>query len=293
MTDQNTAVLQHWMKTVITSYGHLEDKLRQARTKHRIHESEVVAAGGGASVYRRLQVYTSGYVLRLLDCMAADFPVLKKFVGDGVFHSFVKAYLLWKTPSSYTLYDLGSSFPQFLAETRPARAFEDAAENAMLDLPAEMARLERARQETLRARGTEGDKRAHTTDLSLQELIRTPQVIVQASCLRLLELSFPLMGMYEAVSKGIDYDLPAPGKSYIAVSRKHYRPVMEELTDWQYHFLRACERPIDVSVAAAATAAICDLPYPLLLADLYIWLPFFLESGFVLMPPETDTASIA
>ncbi len=291
MTDQNTTVLQHWMKTVITSYGHLENKLRQARTQHQLHETEVVAAGSGASVYRRLQVYTSGYVLRLLDCMSADFPVLKKFVGDEVFHSFVKAYLLWKSPSSYTLYDLGHAFPRFLAETRPVRAFEDPDGNALLDLPAEMARLERARQEAVRARGTEGDKRTHVTGLSLQQLIRTPQVIVQAPCLRLLELSFPLTGMYEAISKDLDYDLPAPAKSYIAVSRKHYRPVMEELADWQYHFLRACERPIDVSVAAAATAAICDLPYPLLLADLYIWLPFFLESGFVLMLPDTESSS--
>src|SRR4029079_811071 len=118
---------------------------------------DVVAERRDLSARERLAIYTGGYVLRLLECMRADFPVLRGFVGDSVFDAFAKAYIITMPPSSPSLYDLGADFPQFLEETKPKNWSLDDDMSAMIDLPPELARLERARAEVMRARGTEDD----------------------------------------------------------------------------------------------------------------------------------------
>ena len=125
--------------------------------RHGLHAEDVVAEKRGLSARERLAVYTGGYVLRLLECMREDFPVLRGFVGDSVFDAFAKAYVITLPPTSHSLYDLGADFPRFLEETKPKNWQLDSGISVMLDLPPELARIERARAEVLRARGTEDD----------------------------------------------------------------------------------------------------------------------------------------
>ena len=157
MTEKSLGLLQRWMKTVVTERGGLEEKLRAAAHRHGLSADEVVADRRGLSARERLGVYAGGYVMRLLECMRADFPLLRAFVGEAVFDAFARAYLITRPPSSPSLYDLGADFPRFLSETRPAGEGLDASLSAMLDLPPELARVERARAEVMRARGTEDD----------------------------------------------------------------------------------------------------------------------------------------
>src|SRR3954469_21540209 len=120
MTEQSLGLLQHWLKTVVTERGDLDEKLRVAAREHGLSAEEVVAEKRGISARERLGVYTGGYVLRLLECMRADFPVLRGFVGETVFDAFAKAYLIPRPPGSPSLYDLGAAFPRFLEETKPS-----------------------------------------------------------------------------------------------------------------------------------------------------------------------------
>ena len=87
------------MKTVVTERGGLGEKLDAAARQHGLRAEDVVAERRGLSARERLAVYTSGYVLRLLECMRADFPVLHGFVGDSVFDAFAKAYIITLPPS--------------------------------------------------------------------------------------------------------------------------------------------------------------------------------------------------
>jgi len=151
MTQQPLDLLQLWMKTVITERGGLPEKLESAAQQHGLIIEDVVAEKRGLSSRKRLSIYTSGYVARLVDCMRADFPLLRRFVGDSVFDAFAKAYIVTEPPHSPSLFDLGARFPHFLEETKPQN------DEALLDLPAEIARFERARTEVMRARGTEDD----------------------------------------------------------------------------------------------------------------------------------------
>ncbi|MCA1558687.1 MAG: DNA-binding domain-containing protein [Acidobacteria bacterium] len=157
MTEQRLSVLQQWMKAVVTERGGLPEKLRAASEQHGLRIENIVAEKRGLSAQKRMSIYTTGYVIRLLECLRADFPALRNFVGDAVFDAFAGAYIINQQPKSHSLFDLGASFPQFLEETKPKASQLDAELTALLDLPAELAKLERARSEVMRARGTEHD----------------------------------------------------------------------------------------------------------------------------------------
>ena len=93
--------------------------MEAAARRHGLSAEDVVAERRGLSARERLAVYTGGYVLRLLECMRADFPVLRGFIGDSVFDAFAKAYVITMPPVSHSLYDLGADFPRFLRLTLP------------------------------------------------------------------------------------------------------------------------------------------------------------------------------
>lgn len=268
------------MKTVVVERGGLPEKLEAAVRRHGLRAEDVVAERRGLSAHERLAVYTGGYVLRLLECMRADFPVLRGFVGDSVFDAFAKAYVITMPPSSHSLYDLGADFPRFLEETKPKNWTLDVDINSMLDLPPELARIERARAEVLRARGTEDDPPA-AEHLSLFDVFGDGPTIQATSCLRLLEMKFPLVEFLRSSDKGEPTEPPVPRTSFVAVGRSNYRVHVEEISLWQFAFLRACERPTS-SYSAVRIAALESGRDPgQVLADVAIWLPVAFGLGFL------------
>ncbi len=234
----------------------------------------------GLSARERLGVYTGGYVLRLLECMRADFPVLRDFVGDSVFDAFAKAYLITRPPGSPSLYDLGADFPRFLEETKPKREGLDAGLGDMLDLPGELARIERARAEVTRARGTEDDPAA-AEPLSPFAVFGEELTLRATPCLRLLELKFPLVDFLKSVERGERPAPPAPRPSFAALGRANYRLHMEELTPWRYAFLKACERPTSLYEAVRSAASESGKESSQVLAEAAVWLPVAFEFGFL------------
>src|SRR5689334_14621222 len=233
MTQQSLASLQLWMKTVVTERGSLMEKLESAAQQHGLLVEEVVAEKRGLSAHQRLGIYTSGYVARLLECMRTDFPVLRRFVGDSVFDAFAKAYIVTEPPHSPSLFDLGADFAKFLEETKPKT------EMGLLDLPPEIARLERARTEVMRARGTETDPPA-TTSLSPLEIFSEDLKLHATPCLRLLELKFSLVDFFQQT----DQAEPDQRLTFVAVGRSDYCVFVKEIERWQFVFLQACESPV-------------------------------------------------
>jgi hypothetical protein len=272
-------LLQHWMTAVVTERGGLGEKLNAATRRHGLRAEEVVAETRGLSTLERLAVYTGGYVLRLLECMRADFPVLRSFVGDSVFDAFAKAYIITMPPSSHSLYDLGANFPQFLEETKPKNWTLDADINGMLDLPPELARIERARAEVLRAPGTEDDPA--TEPISPFAVFDDGPKLQATPCLRLLEMKFPLVDFLRSSDRGERPEPPAPCAALVAVGRSNYRLHVEEISLLQFAFLRACERPT-LSYPAVQLAALESGRDPgQALAEVAVWLPVAFELGFL------------
>lgn len=273
------------MKTVVTERGGLGEKLDAAARQHGLHAEDVVAERRGLSARERLAVYTSGYVLRLLECMRADFPVLRGFVGDSVFDAFAKAYIITRPPHSPSLYDLGADFPKFLEETKPVRERFDEETGAMLDLPPELARLERARAEVMRAHGMEDDPPA-AEPLSPFAVFGEGPTIQATPCLRLLETKFPLVDFLKSSDNGERPEPPAPRASFVAIGRANYRLHVEEISLLQFAFLRACEHPTS-SYPAVRVAAIESGKDPgQALAEIAMWLPVAFELGFLYQVPN-------
>ena len=280
MSEQSLSLLQHWMKTVVTEGGCLAEKLDTAAQRHGLRAEEVVAERRSLSARERLAVYTGGYVLRLLECIRADFPVLRSFVGDSVFDAFAKAYVITIPPVSHSLYDLGADFPRFLEETKPKNWTLDAGISVMLDLPPELARIERARAEVLRARGTEEEPSA-TEPLSPFAVFDEGLTLHATPCSRLLEMKFPLADFLKSSDMGARPEAPAQRASFVAIGRSNYRVHIEEISLWQFAFLRACERPTSSYSAVQVAALESERESGQLLADVAVWLPIAFELGFL------------
>ncbi|HEU4596948.1 MAG TPA: DNA-binding domain-containing protein [Pyrinomonadaceae bacterium] len=280
MSSQRLSLLQHWMKTVVMEGGGLEEKLRAASREHGLSVEDVVAESRGLDARERLGIYARGYVARLLECLRADFPALRGFVGDHVFDAFARAYIISQPPDSTSLYDLSAAFPRFLEETKPTDTALDAELSAMLDLPAELARLERARAEVLRARGTEHDP-PRGEPLSPLSIFSEGLTLHATPCLRLLELKFPLVDFLRKSDRGERPEPPSPSTSFVAVGRSDYRLHLEEIAPWQNAFLRACERPVALYEAVRRAALESGKEPAQVLAEVSVWLPVALEFGYL------------
>ncbi|QEC79670.1 HvfC/BufC N-terminal domain-containing protein [Mucilaginibacter ginsenosidivorax] len=280
--DQKLALLQNWIKTVVITPGHLPQKLGQAWHLHGLDEADVVVADEGtASVYTRLNVYSSGYLLRLLECMYADYAISRKFMGDEVFDSFAKAYLLYHPSTSFTLYDLGAAFPGFLAKTKPPVIAGDEPDvDDFMNLPIAFAKLERARQEAIRAPGTEGAIE-HDQEISIQDILFGVVKITTPGCLRLLELDYPMISFFTSVYRDEDYELPSPQKTFTAVSRKNFRVTMTDVSEIQYTLLSLCQAGDNLYDSVTATASFNKIPSSELLADVFLWIPLFYKNGLI------------
>lgn len=281
MSEERLSLLQHWMNTVVTERGGLGEKLRAAAARHGLSAEDVVAETRGLSAHERLSIYARGYVLRLLECMRADFPALHDLVGEEVFDAFAKAYIITRPPASPSLYHLSADFPRFLEETRPKDSRVEAGLNALLELPSELARLERACAEVTRARGTEEDDPASYVPLTPPEIFSGELTLQATPCLRLLELKFPLVEYLRSAGRGEHPAPPAPRTSFAAIGRSNYHVCMEEAAHWQFAFLKACGSPVTLYPTAQAAALESGEETAYVLAGLTVWLPAAFELGFL------------
>ena len=270
------AQLQAWFLTAMTAPGGAARGMDLAQQRYGLAQGEVLKDAGHRPA--RLHIYAEGYVQRLLECLQADFPVLRRTMGEELFDFFARAYV-WRHPSrSPTLYDLGGGFADFLAASQPPGSA------GLLQFPIELARLERARSEAGRAPGLEKQIRPARHEIGW--LLGEEQGITLAPCTRLLVLSFPVQAYWraaQAAQEGELPPLPAPGKSCLAIARLHYRLSMHSLLPWQFHFLLAArEQPAAALHHCAALAAdACKLPRNEVLADALLWLPLAAAAGML------------
>ena len=138
------------------------------------------------------------YVLRLAECLQAEFPVLRALIGPQTFDLFAGGYLSARPPCSPSLYDLGDGFAAYLDATRPEPR---SGPGTLEALPASLARLERAVSESGHARGPEGSGGAARLDVAALMSdpafrLRTPE------SLRLLRLDFDFSDAFESQRAG-------------------------------------------------------------------------------------------
>jgi hypothetical protein len=277
--DTDLGILQPWMLSAVTTPGGVREGVRLARDRYALDTTDAVKGSNRLSAHERLEIYARGYVLRLLECLRAEFPILLALVGDQVFEMFASSYV-WTQPSrSPSLYDLGAGFAAFLEATRPASGAEPGSIEA---LPANLAALERARAEAYRARGLESDQAHHTTD-AFTLMISGASLRLPPSA-RLLSLAFDFSDAIAAVRRGETPEVPQAKPTCYAVARSRYRVSIHGLQPWQFAFLSACgTNGLPLQAACDAVRQTTGHEAAEIQADLLLWLPAALDAGMVTM----------
>ena len=268
------AQVQAWFLTAMTAPGGAARGAALAGQRHGLQAEQVLK---GAA---RLHIYADGYVLRLLECLQADYPVLRRVMGDELFGFFARAYI-WRHPSaSTTLYDLGGGFADFLAASQAGAG----AQGAALRFPVELARLERARGEASRAPGLEKQAPPMLPVLParLDFLLGDTQPWRLAPCTRLLALTFPVHAYWQQAA-GDDAVPPQPEEApgFVAITRLHYRLSMHGLQPWQFHWLQALADGAALAECARRAARASGRSGDEVLADAMLWLPMAGAAGMI------------
>lgn len=81
----------------------------------------------------RLQIYSKGYLLRLAECLAQDYPVLRQWLGEEAFDQLVANYLAAYPSQHFSIRYVGQVLAQFLTEQQPYAAQPELAEFAQFE----------------------------------------------------------------------------------------------------------------------------------------------------------------
>jgi hypothetical protein len=234
----------------------------------------------------RLGVYGRGYRARLVEALQSEFILLRAVIGADAFDLFATGYVEATPPRSYTLYDLGAGFADFLVRHRPPGQGEAA---AVLAVPEALARIDRARSEVHRARGVEtgaavppagGEDRPFLLSLMGEPQLR-PELCRRPGSLRLLALPVDPLGLVDAVDAGLPPPQPELGDCLVAVARSNYQVHVRRLEPWQFAFLSslpAAPSPDPARPPPDPPAIEAEPPGPEALSE---WLPVAARWGLV------------
>lgn len=277
MAEPDLANLQHWMQGAIlgavlgrVAPPGLDDII--------VGDTEGM---GSLTAAQRLTLYARGYRARLMECLAAEFPCLRALAGEQVFELFSAGYIAARPSTDPSLYELGAGFADYLESTRPV---DDEGAGALSALPADLARLDRARAVAQRAVGVE---RLAGPPLAADLLLTPGARLRRPDTVRLLTLGFDPGPLLAAVDRGGPIDPPPPCPTLVAVARGRYRVAVHTLPPWRHAWLEALgdeewgEDGADVHAAAARAAQASGRETGAVIADLVLWLPVASGLGLV------------
>ncbi|NQZ09978.1 MAG: putative DNA-binding domain-containing protein [Algicola sp.] len=270
---------QQWFVEATAHKNGLRQGLHSAWHKFALSADQLIKPGH-LGIPLRLNIYANGYTARLLECMRADYPGLCCLLGDELFDTFARAYIMETPSKSYTLFDLGQGFAAFLLRTKPDVVQLTDEMAAQLLLPIEVARLERSRVEVIRCKGHEAEPpceaQAHS-DL----LIMTDCPLKLSDTARLHRFAFEMTDIIHQLDSK-NKPNPSPARSCnLVIWRHNFRIQMLQIEDWQYNFLSCCQEQGTLLHSAHSAADKREVPVSEILAKLYVWLPVMLQNGLV------------
>jgi hypothetical protein len=278
--------IQRWMLAVIRHQGGAYQGVASPEAQDILAVSpeeveNVVTRSRALTALERLDIYNRAYFSRLIECLREEFPVLVQALGEETFDAFALDFLQKYPSRSYTLNYLGTNFPRYLAETRPA---EDRPRNSAASWPdflIDLATLELTYNEVFDGPGVEGQPLLHLDQLLAIPPERWPETrLVPVCCLRLLRLRFPVHRYIRAVRQKKDPSFPRARTTHLAVSRRDYVIRRYELSRLQYLLLQALVAGRSVGEAIHGTADTAALGLEDLAGRLHAWFHHWTAEGF-------------
>lgn len=276
--------LQKWMQAVVTHPLGIEAGINsdaaQAVAAVSVEDIEsVIGRSNSLGSVERLAVYGNAYFARLLECLGQEFPAVKQVLGEDAFNSIGLQYLQACPSRSYTLNELGRSFPDFLRETRP----KDVPAPDWPDLLIDLATLERTYSEVFDGVGIEpldapaADSSAWSKLLALGFVPLIPSELAAiaahdmgaiqlqaAPCLRLLKLDFPAHEFISALRRSETTDIAPPHaqSTLLVVSRRDFIVRRSVVSEFEFAVLQALlsGQSLSAALQTGAASANDDMP---------------------------------
>ncbi len=239
--------LQRWMQEVVVHQGTIEEAVASTEAEREIPSAslgDVVLPSHSLSPAERIGVYHGMYLMRMEEALAADYPVIKHFLGAETFDELVRDYVDRYPSRSYTLNLLGDRLPRFLAD-RP-----DWSHNGFL---ADLARLELAMTEAFdetQSPVLTGDD-LEAVDPDLWETSRLEPI----AALRLLSLDHVVVPHLKAYHRKRPCPKPVKRPSWVAVYRRDYSVLRLELSRAEHDLLQDLVSGVPLGDALAAAMA--------------------------------------
>ncbi len=206
-TPRDLGHIQRWMQAVLMHPVGIAEGIASAEARQHIDvepgEAEnVVTRSRALTALERLGIYSYAYYARLLECLREEYPVLMHALTPEVFDAFAVGYLQAYPSRSYTLLQLGTKFPRYLAETRPEEGGNDGLPADWPDFLIDLATLELTFNEVFDGPGVEGERLLDAEQLRAIPAERLPAArLAGVSCLRLLPLRYPVHRYFTAVRR--------------------------------------------------------------------------------------------
>ena len=276
------SVVQRWFQAVVTHPEGVEGGADSAEAQRLIHlkrgELEaVIRRSKSLTAAERLAIYANAYYARLLECLAAYYPVLQGALGEEVFESFAFEYLQRHPSKSYTLDRLGENFSRFLDETRP-----DPEEGGWPDFLIDLATLEWNIHQVFDGPGVEFQPLLTAETLRSFPAERFAEArLVPVPCLRLLAFRYPVNAYYTAARADEEVPMPDPAPELVALSRREFVVRRYPLNPPQYALLEKILAGATVGEAITAAVEVADgLDDDALAAGLQSWFRLWVAEGF-------------
>ncbi len=232
-----------------------------------------LTAGPRMTAAERLEIHRSGYLARLVECLADDFPVLAVMLGDR-FEALCHAYVARYPSSSPNLNGFGRHMASFCKEADipdfdGVRAFAS-----------ELAALEWALVEVLHA---EAPPPFELAELQAIPVLEWENVrFVTSDAVRLFRFAYPVNAFFQAYQdSGEAPALPAASPTAVAVYRKDTLLWRMDLTPAMTSLLGPLLEGQTIGAALAAIEA--DEQNPQLLAEtganLMVWFREWVAAG--------------
>jgi hypothetical protein len=283
-------VVQRWFQAVITHPEGVEGgaESEEAQRLIRLKRGELEAVIGRSrnlTAAERMGIYANAYYARLLECLAAYFPMLQKTLGEEIFEGFAFEYLQQYPSKSYTLDRLGENFARFLEETRPEPEEGEApGEVGWPDFLIDLAVLEHNVNRVFDGPGVEGKPLLTSEALQTFPAERFAEArLVPVPCLRLLTFRFPVNAYYTAIRRaeeGEEVPVPDPEPEHLALTRRDFVVRRYPLTPAQHALLEKILAGAPVGEALAAAAETSGLEDDALAAELQSWFRLWVAEGF-------------
>lgn len=276
---------QRWLQSVIVHPGGVAAGIESPAAQDKVELTagrvdEVICRSNAQTSIERLEVYSNAYKSRLLEVLIGEYPAMVQALGEEVFVGLAGEYLEAHPPRSYTLGDLGRSFPDYLTRSRPANQNEDSSPD-WADFLIDLARLERIYSEVFDGPGIEDQPTLQPNDLrDMSPELWLAARLIPAPCLRLATFRFSVHEYATAVRHQQEPEVPAAQPTRLAITRRDYIVRRVELGEHEFRVLSALVKGRTVGEALERAAANYSGTVDELASDIRHWFRNWSAAGY-------------